>query len=113
MTPSIAALKEAKRKENISQQEQHTIKLTQGRQVSSTSMSVGMAIGGSTVPSTTSTVISTVSSTMETEQEVDLEEIMQSQGDEEDEGYGKKYKTMSEDRTDRGMAHAKQNEEHE
>ena len=61
----------------------------------------------------TSTIMSTVSSTVEVEPEVDLEEAMQSQGDDDDDGYGKKYKTTSEDRTDRGIARAKQKEEHE
>ena len=38
---------------------------------------------------------------------------MHSQGDEEEGGYGKKYKTTSEDRTDRNAARAKQREERE
>ena len=38
---------------------------------------------------------------------------MHSQGDEEESGYGKKYKTTSEDRTDRNAARAKQREERE
>ena len=44
---------------------------------------------------------------------MDLEEVMHSQGDEEEDGYGKKYKTTSEDRTDRSAARAKQREERE
>ena len=63
-----------------------------------------------------STVTSTVMFTMENEPittdleiDMDLEEAIQSQGDDEvEEGYGQKYKTMSEDRTDRGAAQAKQ-----
>ena len=38
---------------------------------------------------------------------------MMSQGDEDDDTYGKKYRTTSEDRTDRSVAQAKQKEEHE
>ena len=54
----------------------------------------------------------TVSSTMEAAEEIDLEEAMQ--GHEEEEGdYGRKYKTTSEDRTDRGAARAKQKEKRE
>ena len=57
--------------------------------------------------STTSTAMVTVSSSMEAEQEVDLEEAMHSQGDEEEGyGYSKKYKTTSDDRTDRNAARA-------
>lgn len=54
-----------------------------------------------------------VSSTMEIEPTVDLEETMMSQGDEDDDTYSKKYKTTSEDRTDRGAVRAKQKEVHE
>ena len=58
------------------------------------------------------TTAATVSSTTESAQEIDLEEAMQ--GHEEEEGdYGRKYKTTSEDRTDRGAARAKQREERE
>ena len=63
--------------------------------------------------SMTSSITSTISSTVEVEEEVDLEEAMHSQSYEDDEGYRKKYKTTSEDRTDRGAACAKQKEEHE
>ena len=66
-----------------------------------------------TVTSTTLTATATVSSLVEAEQEVNLEEAMHSQGDEEDDGYGKKCKTTSEDRTDRSVARAKQREERE
>ena len=54
--------------------------------------------------SMTSTVMSTISSTVEIEPEVDLEEAMHSQGDNDDDSYGKKYKTTSEHRTDRSAA---------
>ena len=44
---------------------------------------------------------------------VDLEAVMLSQGDDDDDVYGKKYRTTSEDRTDRSAARAKQKEDHE
>ena len=44
---------------------------------------------------------------------VDLEAAMLSQGDDDDDIYGKKYRTTSEDRTDRSVARAKQKEDHE
>ena len=74
---------------------------------------MGAPVGSATVTSTPLTAMATVSSTVEAEQEVDLEEAMHSQGDEEESGYGKKYKTTSEDRTDRNAAMAKQREERE
>ena len=42
---------------------------------------------------------------------VDLEAAMLSQGDDDDYVYGKKYRTTSEDRTDRSAARAKQKED--
>ena len=42
---------------------------------------------------------------------VDLEAAMLSQGDDDDDIYGKKYRTTSEDRTDRSAARAKQKED--
>ena len=113
VTQSIVALKEAKHKENISQQERRWFKLTQGQQGtrSTGSVSAGAPTISSTVTSTTSTTTSTISSTVEAEQEVGLEEAMHSQGDKEDDGYGKRYKTMSEDGADRSAARAKQKEE--
>ena len=57
----------------------------------------------STCDSTTTTMaMATVSSTVDRELTVDLEEAMMSQGNEDDDTYSKKYKTTSEDRTDRG-----------
>ena len=44
---------------------------------------------------------------------VDLEAAMLSQGDDDDDVYGKKYRTTSEDRTDRSAARAKQKEDRE
>ena len=80
---------------------------------STASASMGAPVRSSTVTSTTSVATSTVSSSVEAEQEVDLEEAMHSQGDKEDDGYNRRYKTMSEDRMDRSTARAKQKEEQE
>ena len=44
---------------------------------------------------------------------VDLEAAMLSQGDDEDDVYGKKYRTTPEDRTDRSAARVKQKEDRE
>ena len=44
---------------------------------------------------------------------VDLEVAMLSQGDDDDDIYGKKYHTTSEDRTDRSAARVKQKADHE
>ena len=109
------ALKEGRHKQNITQQEQRWMGLMQGQQGSrsTASASKGAPVRSSMVTSTTSIAMSTVSSSVEAEQEVDLEEAMHGQGDEEDEGYGKRYKTMPEDRMDRSTAGAKQKEEGE
>ena len=44
---------------------------------------------------------------------VDLEAAMLSQGDDDEDVYGKKYRTTSEDRTDRSAARARQKEDGE
>ena len=98
-TQSIASLKDTKRRENITKQEQRWMELTRGRKSSTASAS----LGAPTEVTTTSTVMSTVSSvgakgaatamvssTMEGDT-VDLEEAMMSQGDDDDDGYSKKY----------------------
>ena len=52
--------------------------------------------------------------TMATEgDQVDLEAVMLSQGDDDDDVYGKKYHMTPEDRTDRSAARAKQKEDGE
>ena len=51
-----------------------------------------------------------VTSTMDGDT-VNLEAAMLSQGDDDDDVYGKKYRTTSEDRTDRSAARAKQKED--
>ena len=91
-TQSIASLKDTKKRENIMKQEQRWIELT-----------ASASLGAPTEVTTTSTVMSTVSSvgakgtatvTVSSTTEgdtVDLEEAMMSQGDNDDDGYGKKY----------------------
>ena len=117
-THSIASLKDAKRRENIMKQEQRWMELMEGRKSSTASVSLGALTEVTTTLTVMSTVSSvgakgmataTVSSTMEGDT-VDLEEAMMSQGDNDDDGYGKKYRTTSEDRTDRSAARAKQKE---
>ena len=105
VTQSVAALKDAKRKEHMALQEQRWQELTQGRKDTGASASVSV---GSSVTATAST-----SAGGEVEPALDLEEAMLSQGDEEGDAYGKKYKTTKEDHTDRNEARAKQKEEWE
>ena len=121
VTQSIVVLKDAKRKENIAKKEQRWMELTEGCKSSTASVSLGALTEMttmSTVMSTESTAGSkgtammTVSSTMEGEL-VDLEAAMMSQGDEDEDMYGKIYRTTSEDRTDRSAAQAKWKEEWE
>ena len=92
------------------------MELTEGRKSSTASASLG-ALTEMTTTSTmmTSTMSSTgaegtatvtISSTTEGET-VDLEEAMMSQGDDDDDTYGKKYRTTSEDRIDRSAAQSK------
>ena len=118
-TQSIASLKDAKRKENIAKQEQRWMELTEGCKSSTASASLGAlpemtttSTMMSTVTSTSAEGMATVTITSTTEGEtVDLEEAMMSQDDDNDDTYGKKYRTTSEDRTDRSAARAKQKEE--
>ena len=121
VTQSITALRDAKRKENITMQEQRWMELTKGHKSSTTSASLGEPMETVMTSTTTSAVSSvstanmataTISSTTEGEP-VDLQVVLLNQGDEDDDTYGKKYKTTSEDRMDRNAARARQKEEHE
>ena len=120
-TQSIASLKDTKRRENIMKQEQRWMELTEEHKSSTASASLGAPTEVTTTSTVTSTVSSvgaegtataTISSTTEGDT-VDLEEAMMSQGEDDDDRYGKKYRTTSEDRTDRSVARAKQKEAHE
>ena len=93
-------------------QEQWSMGLTEGCNSSTASASLSAPsemTTTSTVMSTVSSVGSqdmetaTISSTMEGDT-VDLEAAMLSQGDKDDDKYGKKYRTMPEDRTGRSAA---------
>ena len=99
------------------------VELTAGCKRSTTSASLGAPPEMTTTSTMTSTstvslegskdmAAATISSTTEGDT-VDLEPAMLSQGDEDDDTYGKKYRTMPEDRTDRSVAWARQKEEHE
>ena len=120
VTQSVVALKDARRKENVAKQEQRWMELTEGHKSSTAGASLGALpeMTTTTVMSTVSSVGSqdtataTISSTTEGDT-VDLEAAMMRQGDKDDDTYGKKYRTMPEDRTDRSVAWARQKEEHE
>ena len=108
VTQSIVALKDVKRKENITKQEQQWIELTEGRKSSTASASLGVPTEMTTISTMTSTMSSigaestasaTISSTAEGELVVIEAATLMSQGDEDDDTYGKKYRTTSEDRT--------------
>ena len=116
-TQSVAVLKEAQKKQFMADQERRWLELTGGRYgprpKPKASASLGAPVRSTAVTSTTTTTTATVSSTVEVGEEVDLEEAMLGQGDKEETGYGKRYKTTSEDRTDRSEARRKQKEERE
>ena len=115
-TQSIATLKDERQKQFMADQERRWLELTGGRYgprpKPKASASLGAPVRSATSTSTATTTAAAVSSTTEAGEEIDLEDAMQ--GQEEEEGdYGRKYKTTSEDRTDRGAARAKQREERE
>ena len=112
VTQSVVALKDARIKENVVKQEQWWMELTEGCNSSTASASLGAPPEMTTTSTVTSTVSSvgsqdtataTISSTMEGDM-VDLEAAMLSQGDKDDDTYGKKYQTTPENRTDRSSA---------
>ena len=125
----MSALTEARRRENIVKQERRWLELTEGRKGSRASVSAAaptrpkatstvMSASSSMVTSTgedlatkTTMASATVSSAVSGEPLRDLEAAMLSQGDDDNDAYTKKYKTTSEDRTDRGAARSKQREE--
>ena len=124
-------LMEARRRQNIVKQERRWLELTEGRKGSGASASVVAptrpkatltvtSVSSSIITSTgedmtmkMTMVLATVSSTVSGEPPIDLEAALLSQGDEDDNAYSNKYKTTSEDRTDRGAVRGKQREEHE
>ena len=116
---SIVSLRDAKRKKNIEKQEQRWFALA-GKK-STTSASLGAPPEAMEMTTETAAASSlgaegmaptVVTSTTEGDT-VDLEAAMLSQGDDDDDVYGKKYLTTPEDRTDRSAARAKQKADRE
>ena len=119
VTQSIVLIRDAKRKENIEKQERRWFALAGKKSTTSASLgappeametTTGMIAASST--GTEGAATSAVGSTTEGDT-VDLEAVMLSQGDDDDDMYGKRYRTMPEDRTDGSAAKAKQKEDHE
>ena len=111
VTQSVISIRDTKRKENIQKQERQWFALT-GKK-STTSASLGAPTETMvTMTVAASSVGAAVTSATEGDA-VDLEAAMLSQGDDDDDIYGKKYRTISEDRMDRSAARAKQKEDHE
>ena len=114
-TKAETVLKEEQKKQFMADQERRWLEFTRGRYETRTktkpSASLGAPVRSAAVTSTTTTTTATVSSLAEVTEEIDLEEAMVGKGDEEETGYEKRYKTTSEDRTDRSKARHKQREE--
>ena len=107
-TQSVVSIQEERKKQFMADQERRWLELTGGRYGPRPKPKASASLGA---PVQTTTA-ATVSSTTEAAQEIDLEEAMQGHEEEKDD-YGRKYKTTSEDRTDRGAARVKQREERE
>ena len=119
VTQSIVLIPDAKQRENIEKQEWRWFALTGNRSTTNATLGVQTeAMVAMTETAAASSVgaegmaLTAVTSTMEGDT-VDLEVAMVSQGVNNDDVYGKKYRTTSEDRTDRSVARAKQKEDHE
>ena len=110
VTQSVVSIQDTKWK-NIQKQEQRWFALTGKKSTTSASL------GTPTETMVTMTVVASsvgAAVTSATEDDaVDLEVAVLSQGDDDDDIYGKKYRTTSEDRTDRSAARAKQKEDSE
>ena len=109
---SIVSIRNAKRK-NIEKQKQWWFALTGNRSTASASLGAPTkAMVTMTETAAASSVgaegmgLTVVTSTTEGDT-VDLEAPMLGQGDEDNDVYGKKYRTTSEDRTDRSVARVK------
>ena len=119
VTQSIVSIRDARRKENIEKQERRWFALTGNRSTASASLGAPMeAVDTTTGTAATSTegaegtAPTAVTSTTEGDT-MDLEVAMLSQGDDDEDVYGKKYRMTSEDRTDRSAARVKQKEDRE
>ena len=119
VTQSIVSLRDTKRNENIEKQEQRWFALAGKKSTASASLGTppeAMEMTTETAAASSlgaeGTAQTVVTSTTEGDT-VDLEAAMLSQGDDDDDVYGKKYRTTPEDRTDRSAARAKQKEDRE
>ena len=116
---SIVSIRDAKRKENIEKQERQWFALAGKKSTASASLgappeAMEMTTETAAASSLGAEGMALTAVTLTTEGDtVDLEVAMLSQGDDDDDIYGKKYRTTSEDRTDRSAARAKQKEDHE
>ena len=119
VTQSVASLRDAKWKKNIERQEQRWFVLAGKKSTASASlgappeameMTTETAAASSLRAEGTAPAVVTLTTEGDT---VDLEAAMLSQGDDDDDVYGKKYLTTPEDRTDRRAARAKQKEDWE
>ena len=113
VTQSIVSIRDTKRKENIEKQERWWFALAGKKSTASASLGTPPeAMETTRETAAASSLGAEGTSTMEGNT-VDLEAAMLSQGDDDDDVYGKKYHTTSEDRTDRSAARAKQKEDRE
>ena len=119
VTQSIVSIRDAKWKENIEKQERQWFALAGKKSTASASLgappeAMEITTGTITASSTGTEGAATSAVGLTTEGDtVDLEAAMLSQGDDDDDVYGKRYRTTPEDITDRSAARAKQKEDHE
>ena len=119
ITRSIVSIRDAKRKENIEKQERQWFALAVKKPTASASLGAPPEAMETTTETPAASSLgaegmapTAVTSTVEGGM-WDLEVAMLSQGDGNDDIYGKKYRTTSEDRTDRSAVRAKQKEDRE
>ena len=119
VTQSIVLIRDAKQKENIEKQERRWFALAGKKSTTSASLgapteAMEMTTGTIAASSTGMEGAATSAVGLTTEgHTVDLEAAMLSQGDDDDDVYGKRYLTTPEDRTDRSVARVKQKEDRE
>ena len=119
VTQSIASLRDDKRKKNIEKQEQQWFALAGKKSTASASLGTPPEAVETTTETAAASSLGAAGTapavvTLTTEGDtVDLEAAMLSQGDDDDDVYGKKYRTTSEDRTDRSGARVKQKADRE
>ena len=113
VTQSIVSIRDAKWRENIEKQEWQWFALTGNR--STTSASLGAPTEAMVAMTETAAASSVGAERMAPTAVTSTTEgdTVFSQGDDDDDFYDKKYRTTSEDRTDRSVARAKQKEDRE